>query len=125
MKLPKKNFKIKIAPLTFTVNYVKDLRTPAGKRGNGHIHMINQKIRIADDLTEERTEMTFLHEALHGILKFSGLAPRIKEGITEEELVRELTPVLYGFLKDNFKMSVKLESSAKKKNVKRKKAKKL
>jgi len=101
MNLPKKDFKIKIAPFTFDVKYVDELKTPAGTKANGHIHMIKQEIRLAKDLTKERTEATLLHEVLHGLIHNTGLRPKFKENLTEEELVRRLGFALYGFIEDN------------------------
>lgn len=101
MKLPKKDFKIKIHPLTFKVTYEKELKTSKGNRGNGHIHMIKQHVRLADDLTEERKKMVFIHEVLHGLIRLTSLNVTMKQGIGEEELVARLAPALYGFIEDN------------------------
>lgn len=95
-KIPEK---VNISPITFDVK-VCELKDPNGNAANGHTSFANLLIRVANDMVEEKRNLTFCHELVHAMCEVAGLnANRTKK--QKEELAANLAPVLYSVLKDN------------------------
>ena len=102
MKLPKEDFKIKIAPYTFEVKHVKEIRKKDGKLANARLSHRKQTISLTKDLTEQAAMKSFLHEGLHSLLFLSGLKRTLKSaGVDEEDFVSRLSYHLLGLIVDN------------------------
>jgi len=95
---------IKIGPYIYEVYESKDV----GNEGNvfGSCHNDDQKIFISPEHKKQKKELTFFHEILHACMFVSGLTYRFKESDaslspTEEDVVRDMSTVLYQTLKEN------------------------
>jgi len=60
-----------------------------------------QKIFIEPDLSEQKTERTFIHEVLHGIWEAQGLNKADNLKGAEEQVVEALSHGIHQVLKDN------------------------
>lgn len=58
------------------------------------------RIYLAREQSAQAFEDTLLHELLHALLRVSGAAHKIGNENDEEDVVRDLTPVLHRLLKD-------------------------
>lgn len=66
---------IKIGPITYQVQEVKDLHTHEGdtrKYLHGEIKWADATIRVEIDQADDRKVVTLWHEAIHGILENAG-----------------------------------------------------
>jgi hypothetical protein len=101
MKIPNK---VKIAGFTWTVEKNVDVQRDVTREGNcyGSTHHVSQKIFVDPDITEQKTEHTFIHEVLHAIWFHYGLSKNKSFTPDQEELVVDsLSNGLYQVLKDN------------------------
>ncbi len=91
--------KIKIGPIKYDVEWVKDLTSHDEERRevdlNGHILMDKCLIKVNSDLPHQRARITLLHEVLHGIL-FNADWPE-----HDERLISVLATGLVGVLREN------------------------
>lgn len=103
MKLPNKNFKVKIGPYTYEVIYSKDVGEQSGSYGS--INYNELKIFIDDSKPLQMQEATLLHEVMHGLFNTTGINDRIAEKVEhpahEEEIVCNLSTAWYQFINDN------------------------
>lgn len=90
---------IKIGGVDYKVNIEQNLRNAAVLL-YGEIDFENCHIRLSgtDGLGEERRQITFLHEVLHGILWHYWSGDPVEE---EEKIVTALAKGLFQVLKDN------------------------
>ena len=101
LNLPSKNFKIKVGPFTYNVEY--DDKVPDAKYAYGVANSSDQIIALATDLSPERLEETFLHELIHIIHITAGLHKRFgTENPPGSEEVAHLTAIFfYQFMQNN------------------------
>lgn len=102
MKIPEKDFKIKVGPFIYNVIYSKDVALEGGCYGSNHNR--TQRIFLEPGNSKERTEETFLHEVIHSFTANNGLWHRFEEKEklpNEEEVVRQISMSLYQFILDN------------------------
>lgn len=84
---------IKIGGLIYKVEHKEDLQ---GKNGEwGHIAYKEVAIRLDNNMTDQLTDQTFIHEMTHGILVEAGYNDH------EEQMADRIGKVLYQVLKDN------------------------
>lgn len=99
MKIPSE---LNITGMRWRVEESEDV----SRQGNtyGTTHFLSQKIILRPGMARDLQEETLLHELIHVCMCQSGLSERlerVKETVTEEELVRAISTVLYQALKDN------------------------
>lgn len=104
MKIPTENFSIKIGPLSYEVIYSKDVTWEQDSYGT--THNAHEKIFLSPDYSQQKREVTFLHEVMHACFEVGGLNHRfgvktIEQMPTDEDVVRDLAMVFYGVMKDN------------------------
>lgn len=103
MKLPTKNFKVKIGPFTYDVIYSVDVSEQSSSYGS--INHSSFKIFIDSSKPKQRQEESFVHEVIHGIFSASGLGDRVSDGVKhpaqEEEMTGVLGTWMYQFVMDN------------------------
>lgn len=104
MNIPLENFSIKVGPFTYEVIYSDDV--PNEGNAFGCTHSDHQKIFIHTKYPRQKQVQTFIHELLHAVTFVSGLVYRFdKKEVdakpTEEDVVREMSIVLYQVLNDN------------------------
>ena len=58
---------IKIGPLAYAVEIIKDLKSDDGRELFGEIDYTPQIIRLEESMTPERSRIALWHEILHGI----------------------------------------------------------
>jgi hypothetical protein len=98
----KENFKIEIGPMTFDVEFHDELVKANGKRGNGVVYIAQQVIKLANDMPEDKTALTFWHEVMHVLVRITGLTSYLKLDADNEELaVSLISGNLYKLMKDN------------------------
>ena len=104
MKLPKKDFEVKIGPFVYEVKYSQGVSDEGECFGSTHNN--RQVIYLQPDLKRQKTEQTFIHEIMHACDWVSGLLYRYDSASkpTEEEVVREMSMVFYQVLTDNPKI---------------------
>jgi hypothetical protein len=97
MKLPKKNFKIKIGHRIFKVKWDHDHCV----QHNAYGHVLPGKgvMWLDPKIDKGHRIETFLHECRHVFWSITGLSRR--EGVTEEQVIIEETPFLIQLIKDN------------------------
>lgn len=107
MKIPEKDFKIKIGAFIYEVIY----SDAVAKEGEvfGSTHSNDQKIYLDPNRKKQKIEQTFIHEVLHAILFVNGLSYRFDKKVidalpTEEDVCRETSIILYQVIKDNPKI---------------------
>lgn len=84
---------IKIGGLIYKVEQTKDLQ---GKDGDwGNISYKETTIHLDDNLTNQLTNQTLIHEITHGVLEEAGYEEQ------EEEMANRIGKVLYQVLLDN------------------------
>jgi Zn-dependent peptidase ImmA (M78 family) len=91
--------KISILGLTYRVNEVEVVNKNIPR--NGEINFIEQVIKIDKTLSEERKQITLLHEIIHGIceqLQFNEIGDN-------EQMVQGFALALHQILKDGFTFS--------------------
>jgi hypothetical protein len=92
---------VKVGPLDYTVIYAKRLHTDHELFG---VTMASQqKIYVDPDVPLQTGQDTLLHELLHAIFDVAGLNIELDDGakLTEEQIIRRVTPWLLMLLKDN------------------------
>lgn len=102
MNLPKTDFHVKVAGLTYEVVYSDDVSTEGNCFGSTHNN--TQKIFLQrNSIKQQKLDQTFIHELLHAASFISGLCYRYEKDPkpTEEDVVRELSTVLHQVLMDN------------------------
>ena len=92
--LPKK---IKLGGCTVEI---KHLSTDQMNEKEGEFNYEKQTIHVRNHMDEGRKEQVFVHELLHAMTDFTGLADTL-ESEQEEDIVNRLAPILHTFLKDN------------------------
>lgn len=102
MKLPSKNFKVKIGPFDYDVIYSQD--TSEQSSSYASISHSRFKIFIDPTMPAQRQVASFWHEILHGFFDISGLYRRFEEKaprIEEEDITTSFGILLYQFIEDN------------------------
>lgn len=90
MKIPKT---IKVGAKTYKVELTEMLH----ENGScGVTHPDLGVIQLSDKLPKDELEITFLHEVLHACWNFAGISRE-----NEEEVITQLSPILYTVLKEN------------------------
>lgn len=103
MRIPTKDFKIKIGPFIYEVIYSDGV----SKEGNvfGSTHNDQQIIYLQKSgIKRQKQEQTFVHELLHAIHFVNGIIYRFdsKESLpSEEDVCREDSVLLYQIIRDN------------------------
>lgn len=87
--------KINILGLTYEIREVEVIDKDC--RMFGQIDYINQVIKIDKELTQERKDITLLHEIIHGISEQLGLEELNKD----ERVVQSLATALHQTLKES------------------------
>lgn len=100
MKIPKKPFKIKVGPFYYNVRYSKDVADEGSVYASTHNN--DQVIIIDPQRPLQKQQQSFLHEIFHACMFVSGLTYRGK--LTEEEVCRDISMVLYQVIQDNPKI---------------------
>ena len=100
MKIPKK---LKIGGHDFDVILKKPTDKEKGYNNWGKTFFANNEMMIDNDLSQSRQEEVFLHEILHCCFEMSGLNKELddKKQKSEEDIICNLTAILYQILKDN------------------------
>ena len=105
MNLPKKDFKVKIGPFNWDVEYrEKECDT---KEQFGLCDCYHQRIVIDSKIPLQKQHHTFLHEAMHAFCWVTGLAyewETLDPKNIEEAIVSRLSVCLYQFISDNPKL---------------------
>ena len=106
MIIPKK---IKVGALMYEVFFSEDVTNESDAYGS--THNSKEKIFISPKYSKQRQEVTFLHELMHACFEMSGLNNRfenkkIEEIPTAEDVVREVSILLYQVIKDNPKLFI-------------------
>jgi hypothetical protein len=99
MKLPKT---LNIISQDWGVEESSDVARASGCWGTAHF--ASQKIVLEPKLKADLAAETLLHEILHTCFYYSGMSERmerVKETISEEEIIRGVSNILYQVLKDN------------------------
>lgn len=105
MKIPLKNFKVKVGAFEYEVIYSKDTANEGDAFGSTHNG--DQKIFLDPTLKKQKIEQTFLHEVMHACTFVNGIVYRFAEEDkmpSEEEVIKALSMTLYGVIKDNPKL---------------------
>lgn len=103
MRLPSKDFKVRVGPFTYDVIYSNDV----GEMSNSYGSCSHQKLKIYldDKNPEQQVQDTFWHEIIHCIFSVTGLSNRVnsevKHHAEEEEIVAVLATAMYQFELDN------------------------
>jgi hypothetical protein len=97
MKLPKKNFKVKIGHRIFKVKWSHE----HCMQHNAYGHVLPGKgvMWLDPKIDKGHRIETFLHECRHVFWNITGLSRR--EGVTEEQVIIEETPFLIQLIEDN------------------------
>lgn len=88
--------KVIVAGITYEVNVKEAVEIDGDFNYRGSCDKNNAVIEIKRDMAQQKKQQTFLHELLHAIFEESGLDIE-----NEEDIVCQLSPVLYQVLKDN------------------------
>lgn len=88
--------KVKIGSTEWQVIYSDYL---SDDQCHGKCYQEKHEIHIADSLTEEAKEETFIHELLHALCYFSGIQD--EEKLDEEAICNRLGYILHSVLKEN------------------------
>ncbi len=101
LNLPSKNFKVKIGPYTYDVEYNDKVAKAGGVYGQNH--QMELTLYIRPNMLPALTQQTFLHEVIHAIIDVSGLYYRLKEDNSpkEEEITNLFTTFFHQFIQDN------------------------
>lgn len=91
MKIPKK---VKVGPYIYKVTYHKKLHDEQGQVLWGQALYQKQLIQIQKNMSRDRQNVVFLHEALHAIVELIG------QQLPEDTHIA-LSAALYTFLRDN------------------------
>lgn len=93
--------KIKVGPFEYSVKFDKVVANEGSVFGTTHNN--DQLIVLDPDKPDQKIDQTLVHELLHACMFISGLTYRFtdKEPVSEEDVCRELSIVLYQVLKDN------------------------
>lgn len=78
----------------------KWLRDDEGDACKGLAHLDDCRIYISNELSEQARDELLLHELLHATLHVSGGSHAIGDAAKEEDVVRDLTPILHRILVD-------------------------
>jgi hypothetical protein len=88
--------KVRIGPIWYTLEKVKDLRSPDDERLYGRVQFSTCEIMLEEGLSPSLEPITLWHEMLHAALQQSGLVLA-----NEEQLVTILSHSIVGILRDN------------------------
>ena len=103
MKLPSKDFTVKIGPFTYDVIYSVEVSEQSSSYGS--INHSTFKIFIDSSKPKQRQEESFVHEIIHAIFSASGIGDRVAEGekhpAQEEEITGVFGTWMYQFIQDN------------------------
>lgn len=104
MQIPNKDFKLKVGPHIYDVKYEEKLMGAHHTEGLHTLHAL--EMYINNECTEQIQKEIFLHELLHACISLTGLDYRLnnKEVITEEDVVRSISPILLQVIQDNPKI---------------------
>lgn len=105
MKVPTKDFTLRIGPFDYDVIYSEEVANEENCFGSTHNN--EQKIFLEPKRKRQKIEQTLIHEVLHACAFVSGLSYRFgrkDEAPSEEDVVRELSMVFYQVMKDNPKV---------------------
>jgi Zn-dependent peptidase ImmA (M78 family) len=99
---------VRIAGLRVTVVY-GDLVTETGE-GDGAYLSRQGTIAVNRDMGADQERETFFHEVLHACIDQTNL--RSTDSEKEEKVVSALSPVLFGFIRDNPRAVAYLQETA-------------
>ncbi len=104
MKIPDKDFEVKVGPYTYEVKYSTEIANEGSCFGSTHNN--DQKIFIDPNRKQQKKYVAFLHELFHAIHFVNGITYRLdskeREGLpTEEDFCREDATTLYQVIVDN------------------------